>query len=924
MHLAKRLLAATAVAALLTSPLASPAMAQAKKAAPAAATPALPSIDIPYTKFTLSNGLTVIVHEDHKAPIVAVNIWYHVGSKNEPKGRTGFAHLFEHLMFNGSENANTDWFKALEKLGATDMNGTTNTDRTNYFQNVPTAALDQVLYLESDRMGWLVNAIDQAKLDEQRGVVQNEKRQGQNQPYSISWDIITASTYDADHPYGHTVIGEMADLDAASLKDVKDWFKTYYGPANATIVLAGDITPEQAKAKVEKYFGAIPAGPPVTHQKAWVAKRTGHQRATVQDRVAQSRWYRVWNTPQVGTKDNDYLSLLSDVLASDKTARLYKRLVYEDQIATAVTAFQAEAEIGSTFHIQVTAKPGVPLSQIEKVVEEEMAKLLADGPTQAELNKIKVDRAAGFVRGAERIGGFGGKSDILAEAQVFRGSPDAYKETLETWRTATPADLRKAAKEWLTDGDFTLELTPYPYQDAALPEGKREPAPPVGPIAAATFDKYETATLSNGMKVMLARRTAVPVVELQMIFPGGYANLPAGDRSVAGLSMSMLDEGAGNRDALTISRQQSELGASLSTGGGSLFSSVGLSALKANLDPSLDLMADVVLRPTFPQAELDRLKKLEIAALQRSKQQPQSVAFRVFAGKVYGDNHPYGINVTEETINSVSREDLVAFHKAQMNPNGAMLVAVGDITLAELTAKLEQRFGAWKSPTQAVRATLPPAAPAQKAIYLVDKPGAQQTTILAAIPAAPRDESNERSVELMNNVFGGSFVSRLNMNLREDKHWSYGASSFVNGALGPRAFVAFAGVQTDKTRESMVEFRKELQEVGTSRPITADELAKAQTDMTQSLPGQWETGGAVLGSLSTLYTLERPGNFWDTYAPDLKAVDVAGVNAAAKRVVKADDVIWVVVGDRARIEKDLKGLGYGPVIVVDADGKVVR
>jgi len=923
MHLAKRLLAATAVAAILATPAV--ALAQAKpKAAAVAPAPALPSIDIPYTKFTLSNGLTVIVHEDHKAPIVAVNIWYHVGSKNEPKGKTGFAHLFEHLMFNGSENANTDWFKALEKLGATDMNGTTNTDRTNYFQNVPTAALDQVLWLESDRMGWLVGAIDQARLDEQRGVVQNEKRQGQNQPYSIAWDIITASTYDADHPYGHTVIGEMADLDAASLQDVKDWFKTYYGPANATLVLAGDITPAEAKAKAEKYFGKIPAGPPVAKQKVWVAKRTGSQRAEVQDRVAQARWYRVWNVPEGGSADADYLSLLSDVLSSDKTARLYKRLVYEDQIATGVGSFLAEGEIGSTFHIQVTAKPGVPLSKIEEVVEEELAKLLREGPTQAELNKIKVDRSAAFVRGAERIGGFGGKSDILAESQVFRGSPDAYKITLERWKTATPADLKKAANTWLTDGDFTLDLTPYPFQEAALPEGKREPAPPVGAIAAPAFDKYETATLSNGMKVMLARRTAVPVVELQMIFPTGFVGQPAEDRSVAGLAMGMLDEGAGKRDALTISRQQSELGATLSTGAGPLFSSVGLSSLKTNLDPSLDLMADVVLRPTFPEAELDRLRKLEVAALQRAKQQPGAIASRVLQNKVFGETHPNGILVTEQTINSVTREDLVAFHQRQLNPNGAMIVAVGDITLPELTAKLEARFGGWKSPTAATRAQVPPFASAPRAIYLVDKPGAQQTTIMAAIPAAPRDESDERAVELMNNVFGGAFVSRLNMNLREDKHWSYGAGSFMNGAIGPRAFVATAGVQTDKTKESMVEFKKELDGVVGKNPITAEELAKAQQDMTQSLPGQWETGGAVLGSLSSLYTLERPADFWDGYAPGLKAVDVAGVNAAAKKVIKPDQITWIVVGDRAKIEKDLKALDYGPVIVVDADGKPVR
>jgi len=927
MTFAKRLVAATAAAAILASPLASaPAWAAPKSKAPATA-PAdagLPSIEIPYTKFTLSNGLTVIVHEDHKAPIVAVNIWYHVGAKNEPTGKTGFAHLFEHLMFNGSENFNTDWFKALEKLGATDMNGTTNQDRTNYFENVPTAALDQVLWLESDRMGWLTGAIDQAKLDEQRGVVQNEKRQGQNQPYSIAWDIITESTYDLDHPYGHTVIGSMEDLDAASLDDVKTWFKTYYGPSNAVLVLAGDITVEEAKAKAQKYFGDIPSGPPVARQKVWVAKRNGSQRAEVQDRVAQARFYRVWNAPEGGSEDADLLSLLSDVLASDKTARLYKRLVYDDQIATNVTAFLAEGEIGSTFHIQVTAKPGVSLDQIETVVEEEMARLLAEGPTQQELDKIKVDRLAGFVRGAERIGGFGGKSDILAESQVFRGSPDAYKATLARWKSATPAQVKSVANRWLSDGDFTLSLTPFEPQEKALPEGKRPGPPPVGEIAAPTFDRYETATLSNGMKVMLARRTAVPVVELNVIFPGGYAGMPAEDRSIAGIAMGMMDEGAGSRDALTISRQQSELGASLQTSGGSLFSSVYLSALKAKLDPSLDLMADVVLRPTFPQAELDRQKKLEVAGLQRSKTQPQSIAFRVFAQKVYGADHPYGVNITEETINSVTREDLVGFHKTQLNPNGAMLVAVGDITMPELVQKLEARFGSWTSPTAATRAAIPPAQPAAKAIYLVDKPGAQQSVILAAIPAPERDEKDERSVELMNNVFGGAFVSRLNMNLREDKHWAYGASSFLSGSLGPRAFVSYAGVQTDKTKESMIEFRKELDGAVGATPITAEELAKAQTDMIQSLPGQWETGQAVLGSLSTLYTLERPANFWDSYAPDLKAVDVKAVNAAAKKVIKPGDVIWVVVGDRAKIEKDLRGLGFGPVIVVDADGNVVK
>jgi len=927
MSLAKRLLAASAVALILAAP-AVPAAAQSKaKAKPAASAPAarsdLPSIDIPYTKFTLDNGLTVIVHEDRKAPVVAVNIWYHVGSKNEPKGKTGFAHLFEHLMFNGSENFNTDWFKALEKLGATDLNGTTNTDRTNYFQTVPKAALDQVLWLESDRMGWLLGAIDQGKLDEQRGVVQNEKRQGQNQPYSIAWEIITASTYDADHPYGHTVIGEMADLDAASLDDVKDWFRTYYGPANAVLVLAGDITPEEAREKAEKYFGRIPSGPPVARQKTWIAKRTGSQRAAVQDRVAQARFYRVWNVPEYGSEDADLLGMFSDVLASDKTARLYKRLVYDEQIATAVTAFVAEGEIGSTFHIQVTAKPGVPLAKIEEIVEEEMAILLRDGPTAAEVEKIRVDRLSGFVRGAERVGGFGGKSDILAESQVYRGSPDAYKVTLDRYRTATPAAIKGAANRWLTDGDFTLELTPFTAQDQAA-VGKREPMPAVGEIAAPVFDKYETATLSNGMKVMLVRRTAVPVVQIQMIFPAGYADLPIEDRAVAGMAMAMLDEGAGKRDALTISRQLTELGASLNTGGGSMFSTVTMSAMSAKLDPSLDLLADVVLRPTFPDSELDRLRKLQVAGLARDKQQPGTIAGRVFSDKVFGPGHPYGRNLTEEALTSVDRADMVRFHQTWIKPQNATIVVVGDITMAEITPKLEARFGAWKPAAAPARAEMPAPTPAQGAIYLVDRPGAQQSIILAAIPAPARDETDERAVELMNGVFGGAFVSRLNMNLREDKHWSYGAGSFLSGAIGPRAFVAQAGVQTDKTKESMIEFRKELTEVVGPRPITAEELDKAQTETIQSLPGYWETSGAVLNSLSSLVTLDRPANFWDGYAPGLKAVDVAGVNAAARKIIKPDQVIWVVVGDRAKIEEGLKSLGYGPVIVVDADGKPVK
>ena len=369
-------------------------------------------IDIPYQKFVLDNGLTLVVHEDHKAPIVAVNIWYHVGSKNEKLGKTGFAHLFEHLMFGGSEHAPGSYIKALEDVGATDMNGTTNFDRTNYFENVPTSALDYTLWMESDRMGYL--DLSQKTLDLQRGVVQNEKRQGENDPYRLTEEYIPENTYPRGHPYSWDVIGEMADLDAASFKDVQEWFKTYYGPSNIVLVLAGDIDIKTARAKVEKYFGSIPAGPPVTHQQAWIAKMSGVHRAVMQDRVPLPRIYKIWNIPPFGSADADYLDLVSSCLGQGKTSRLYKRLVYDDQIASDVVVYTDAREIGGQFYIQVTARPGHNLDEIEKEIDQELARFLKDGPTPQELQRIQTQYEASFIRGVERIGGFGGKSDRLA------------------------------------------------------------------------------------------------------------------------------------------------------------------------------------------------------------------------------------------------------------------------------------------------------------------------------------------------------------------------------------------------------------------------------------------------------------------------------------------------------------------------------
>ncbi|ATQ44409.1 M16 family metallopeptidase [Caulobacter mirabilis] len=886
----------------------------AAKGAPALAP--LPDVNIPYTKFVLPNGLTVIVHEDRKAPIVAVNVWYHVGSKDEPQGRTGFAHLFEHLMFNGSENADEDWFKALEQVGATDLNGTTNTDRTNYFQNVPTAALDQVLWLEADRMGRLLGAVTQAKLDEQRGVVQNEKREGDNEPYAVAWDLITTNTYRQDHPYGHTVIGSMEDLDAAKLEDVHAWFKKYYGPANATLVLAGDISPAEARKKVEAYFGDLPSGPPVPRQTAWPAKRTGEQRATAQDRVPQPRLYKVWNVPEAGAADTDYLALLSDVLASDKSARLYERFVLKEQTATSVSAYVSEGELGSTFGIVVTVKPGGDIDAVEKAVDAELAKLLKEGPTEAELARIKTSRVDGFIRGVERIGGFGGKSDLLAQSQVFHGSPDAWKQSLNRYRGASVADLKAAGNRWLTDGVFSLQITPFTAREtgsAAAP-----PRPAVGQIAAPVFDSYQRAKLTNGVDVVFARRTAVPTIDLTLIMP----TTSSSRTGLAGMTLDMMDEGTATRDTIAISREQTELGAQISTTGGMLYNYASLSALAPRLEPSLDLFVDILRNPAFREADIDRLKKLRIASLKQSRQQPNAMANRVLFPRVYGVDHPYGRLITEQTIDALNRDALTAYHQQWIKPQGATLVVVGDTTLEQILPLLEKRFGTWTAAPPPARAEIPPAAP-KPGVYLIDKPGAVQSVLTAAFPMAPRVEAEQPATEVMNNTFGGAFVSRLNMNLREDKHWSYGAFSFVNGSIGPRAFVASTSVQTDKTGPSLVEMKKEFADIVGSRPVTASELAKSQDDLVRSLPGFWETASAVSSSLGQIVTLGLPADHFTTYPKRVRDVTAAEATAAARKAIHPDQAVWVIVGDRAKIEKEVRAAGLGSVTVVDADGNPV-
>jgi zinc protease len=882
--------------------------------------------EIPFTRYVLPNGLTLVVHEDHKAPIVAVNVWYHVGSKNERAGKTGFAHLFEHLMFNGSENFNDDYFKVLERIGATDLNGTTSEDRTNYFQTVPVSALDTVLWMESDRMGHLLGAVTQARLDEQRGVVKNEKRQGENEPYGRVWDVMTPSIYPKGHPYSWTVIGSMEDLDAAKLEDVKEWFKTYYGAANATLVVAGDVKAEDVKARVERYFGDVPPGPPLEAHVAWVARRSGEQRQVLRDRVPQARLYMVWNTPEWGTQDDTLLSLAAQILSSGKTSRLFKRLVYDDQIATDVSAMQGTSEIGSTFLVQASARPGAKPAPVEKAIREELARFLQKGPTQDELDRARTQRLAMFIRGVERIGGHGGKSDVLAEGQVYGGDPAVYKKELAWVKQATPAQVAEAARRWLSDGVYVLTAEPFPELAAGkgIEDRSKRPEPGVPPDA--KLPAFERATLSNGLQLVVASRHTVPVVQLSLLVDAGYASDQGGVAGAAKLAANMLDEGTKSRTSLQISDELQRLGATLSTGANLDQTFVGLSALKANLDRSLEVFADVLRNPSFPQADFDRLKKQQLAAIEQESVQPISVAMRVLPRLVFGTGHAYGSPLTGSgtlaSVRSLSRKDVEAWYRAWLKPNAATLIVTGDTTLAEMKPRIERLLGGWargETPKKNVGPVPPPPA----GIYVIDRPGAIQSLVLMGTTAPPRNNPDEIPQEVMNTILGGQFIARINMNLREDKHWSYGAGTAFIDARGPRPYIGYASVQADKTKESLQEMLKEFRGIRGERPATADELSTALSSLTTSLPGQWETSRAVLGSIAEIVRFGFDDRYFDGWASRVRAVTLGDVSKAAQLIDPAK-LVWVVVGDRKKVEAGLRELGLGEPKAIDADGSPVK
>lgn len=950
---------APAVIALAMAGCTTTTTAPAQTAAPATEELAQPQIasldeiisavDIPYETFTLDNGLTTIVHTDRKSPLVGVTVYYRVGSKSEPRGRTGFAHLFEHIMFTGSENVE-NFDIPLEAAGSTGTNGSTSFDRTNYVETVPTGALDLALMMEADRMGYLLGAVTQERLDNQRAVVQNEKRQGDNQPYGLINYQMNEGLLPVGHPYRHSVIGSMADLSAASLVDVRQWFIDNYGPNNVVLALTGDIDSATARPMVERWFGDIPRGPEVAQFDGGPVTLAEPAYDTMTDQVPQVLILRAWTGPDMQHADSVPLQVGMYVLGGLASSRLDNAMVRGQELATSASAsYQPYEQLGYA-QIFVQVRPDKSQEEAQALLEAEIARLIADGPTQDELDRATTQIASGLVGALERIGGFGGKGSILAEGLLYTGNADFYRSELEQMAALTPEGVRAAMERWLTrpaynlavvPGERTLDggtmggwgdehLTPAPEPDTGSDievtrTGPEIALPTPEPVGELTFPEVERATLSNGIDVVLARRASVPKVSLALTFDAGSVVDPAGAYGTHATMADLLTEGTTTRSALDIAVEQETLGASLSVGAGAESTTAFLSALSPNLAPSLELLADVVRNPAFAPDAMARVKSQRSAAVAQELSSPAGLANRAFYPLVYGATHPYGYASTAgdaEAIEALTREDMVAEHAEWIRPATATITAVGDVTMEELVDALEATLGDWQDPAMPVPAkdvNQPPALANAPRVVVVDRPNSPSSYLVLGRPTPLSGwQPDMEALDLANEVLGNGFLSRLNNDLRETKGWTYGIRSSLPDAQGPRVMRIATQVQADRTADSIEVILGHLRDFPKERPVDAVELQRVTDGNVRNLPNRYETNGQVLGALLANQNAGRDDRY-QTLLPQLYgAVDADDINAAARDYLQPENITIVVVGDRETVEPQLDGLDID-VSYIEAD-----
>jgi len=897
----------------------------------AAQSVSVPRID--QETYRLPNGLNVILVQDKRLPLVSVNIWYHVGPANEKAGRTGFAHLFEHMMFQGSKNVPEDQHcSILEGAGASQINGTTDFDRTNYFETVPSNQLELALWIESDRMGFLPEVLDQAKLTNQQDVVRNERRQStENRPYGLMDEALFHTLFPKGHPYYASIIGSHADIEAVRLGDVRDFFRQYYSPSNASLAIVGDIDKAAVKALVARYFGPLKAGPAVEKVSVTQPRIDAEQRVVATDRIELPRVYMAWHTPALFTPGDADADLAATVLGGGKTSRLYRKLVYELQIAQNVMASQQSLQLGSVFQIEATARPGVTVEQLEQAIDAELARLAAEGPTAAELERARNGVLTGLMQSLETGMGIANR---LNSYQHYLGRSDWLQQDLDRYQKVDVASvkafvqsgLRRQARVVLhaVPGEKQIEDVPRTAERAAeaapttTPVDWRAKRPVAAPARQFTLPVPKRFTLPNGLTVMLLEQHRLPVLSANLVVLAGSDRNPIAKPGLASFTADMLDEGTSTRSNGKLADDLASLGAALSSGSSTDNAAVSLYTLTRNVDPAFALLADVVLNPAFDANEIERVRRSRLTQLVQQRENPTAVAQRSFNKSLYGA-HPYGYTElgTQAAVQSISRDDLLAFWKSAYQPGNAALVVAGDITEAQLRNLITKHLGGWSGAGD--RAAPPAATQAETAtVVLVDKPGAPQSALRIGQIGVARSSPDYVPLEVMNNVLGGMFSSRINLNLRERNGYAYGAGSGFAFRRGPGPFVATSSVRTDATAPAVKEIFNELRSIREAE-VTPAELTLSRDSLARSLPGMFETSSSMAGSSAQLFVHGLPLDYYQKLPQSILAVTAADVLRVAREHLQPERMVSVVVGDRAKVEESLKALGMGPVEVRQAE-----
>jgi predicted Zn-dependent peptidase len=867
--------------------------------------------EIRFTKTTLANGLDVIARRQPHLPVVAVNLWYHVGSKNEERRQRGFAHLFEHLMFEGSEHYPGDFFKPLQRLGA-GVNGSTSTDRTNYYEDIPAAHVELAVAMESDRMANLLPALDERKLRVQKDVVKNEYRQNYaNRPYGQVWRLLAEALYPPEHPYSWLTIGVMEDVEAATRDDVEAFFRRFYVPSNASLCLVGDIDEDRALALAERYFGGIPGGAPAVRPRSPEVALPGDVEVTLRDRVELDRLYRLWPTVPHFHPDDAPLALLADVLARGKASRLYRRLVMEEQVAQDVTAYQGSRELAGTYGLIATARPGRELARAREVAEAELADLAARGPTDEELARARNGRLASHIYALDNIGGFGGVADRLNAYNTYLGDPGHFADDARRYLEATADDLRRVAARYLAGRPSVGLAVLGRARSAAAPLDRATPPAPAPAVPFRAPDP-EVRRLACGAELWVIPRRDLPIVAATAVVDAGASTHGPDRGGLASLAASLLDEGTARFSSLDLALAAERLGTNLGTSCGWDGAYVSLQCLSPHLDESLDLAAEVLVAPTFPPEEFARVHGQTLAAIRADDDRAEAVASRVLLRQLYPDGHPYRVPTEglESTASGLGRDEVAAFYARRFRPRGAAWVVAGDVDPDALARRLDDLLAPW-SPGEPASAEPWPEVPASRArLILVDRPGAPQAVVRVGHVGIRRLDPDHDHLAVFNQVLGGQFTSRLNERLREEKGYTYGVRSHFDARRGAGPFTIGASLESARLADALEDLRAEVAALLDHRPPTPAELDDARRALIEGQARHFETPSALVARYAGLFLHGLPPDHHARLAARLGAVTIGSMIDAARRHLRPSELVFVVVADAEAVAPGLARLPW--------------